>query len=82
MSDDTKKVTVWGTILKIFSAIWDLISSRRRAEKQKRKKDQEHLKEVYNDLKGNYAEIDAKKEQQRKKDENVQDISNRLNNRF
>lgn len=79
---NNNSISLWSTIIRILSAILDFVFARSRAKKIQKRENQELFKEVYNDLKNQFETIDANKEEKQKEASNVQELSDRLNNRF
>ena len=70
-----KDKTLWQLVLDILSFLF----ARKKKSKQKQK---ERMKQMHNDLKEDFKDIDEKKDKKQEKTENVEDVSNSLNDRF
>ena len=70
-----KDKTLWQLILDIFAYIF---SRKKRIQAKQQKK----LKQVVKDLDEDFEKVNSDKEKSRRKIKDVQDVSDRLNNRF
>ena len=67
------------TLLQLILDILSFLFTHKKKSKQKQK---DRMKQVHNNLKEDFKDIDEKKDKKQTKTENVEDVSNSLNDRF